>query len=128
MTTSEKDFEIFKEEIRFWLKFFNLLNWDIDYHHEELDVGDLANVMGNYTQYHADIRFNEHWCEEYYSEEQIRKVAFHEVVEILLMEIRQLAHLRFVAPEQIEASLHGVIQRLTNTIWRNKHVLLKETS
>jgi hypothetical protein len=119
MKTSKSNFKFFIKEVQYWVDYFGLKDWDIDFHHSILD-GSLAVTSGNWQQKHASITLNTYWDEDYHNPEQFKRVAFHEACELLLMEVRILACSRYLADSDINNAVHTVISRLTNTVYKEK--------
>jgi hypothetical protein len=118
MRTTNEHFEIFAEKCREWINLLSLGDWDIDILHENnLDMPHaLATTEGHLLQHHGIIRFGRSWPKEYLNDEQIKRIALHEVIELMLIELRILAESRFLQPEEIDRSVHTIIQRLTNML------------
>lgn len=118
MKTTAEDFEIFKSEAMKWIVFFGLADWEVHFFHEFLDHGMGATTQGWFKSKNAEIKLNKEWPKEYKNEYQIRLTAFHEVCELLLMELRILAQCRYLAEDDIDHATHTIIQRLVNTVFK----------
>lgn len=118
--TTKSHFNTFKAEGERWLKLFGLSDWNVDFIHSNSEDEDGANATcwGNIHQKYAKITMYCVWDDELLNKEQISMVAFHEVLELLLMELRVLSGERYIQPSQLETAIHSVIQRLTNSVWR----------
>jgi hypothetical protein len=124
-TTTKQQFALFKEEVWKWLRYFHLGSWDVDILLEPTD-GEAGLCGCDYVQKYARIILadNLNFDDESAEGKQlyVKKIAFHEVCELLLGEIRLVADSRYATPEMINNSIHGVISRLTNTIFKEaKH-------
>ena len=120
MKVSRQDFEYFKERVRYWLRYFQLGDWDVDITNIEDTSGAHGGCWSEYRQRQAIININtefeptgaKSWTEE------VDHVAFHEACELLLAELRYAGTNRHCTEEMLESAIHGVISRLTNTILR----------
>jgi len=119
----KSDFDIFKDECKKWIKFFGLTEWEIDYafvkDDEKIDAwvtfdeinGMLAIICMNATWKERD--------EHFYSIENIKKTAFHEVCEVLMAKMVRIASARYgVVEDEITLAKHELIRRLENTIYK----------
>ncbi len=114
--TTKKDFEIFKEECEKWLDYFGLKDWNCYYYHEKLDKDD-AQTIGSINDKQAVIKLNTEWSEKDDGYE-LKKTAFHEVIEVLLIKLRCMAEGTYPANEYtIDEECHSIIYRLTHTIF-----------
>ena len=118
MKTTNKDFKLFMDSCDRWVDYFGLLDWEVDYFHEELP-GPLAITSAQYKTKAASITMNTEWEDQYKTDAQIKRCAFHEVCELLLMEFNILARSRYLDEEDIAHAIHTIIQRLTNTVYRD---------
>jgi hypothetical protein len=123
ITTNDKDFNIFKEEARFWIDVFGLSSWDVDFAHIDEDEGYSASCMYWSTARYAVLNLaqtmvtkNVRLAED--RENEIRRFAFHEVVELLLSEVDDIMKSRTgITSENIETASHRVIKTLENVIF-----------
>ena len=119
METTDLDFELFRDEALYWIDYFGLKDWEVDIVHVELD-GVMANCTGMWKSKHATLRLNTEWEDRYCTALEFRKSAFHEVCELLLMEVHIIAASRYCEEPDLDHAMHGVIQRLVNTIFTEK--------
>lgn len=119
MELTDKDFQCFKDEANHWIRFFGLLDWRVDYSFEKLN-GCYAEIRSNFQGKCATIALDR-FPEEELSTDQIRKSAFHEVCELLLRELCNVAlndEIPYEEREKLtEIAAHGVIRRLENTVF-----------
>lgn len=120
--TTEEQFEAFKDEARKWIEYFGLSEWEIFFHHKngskERALCDVHN-----EGHIAVLSLGREWeALEEPDEEAVRKCAFHEVCELLLMDDWYIATLEDLSLEQREQLLekvrHRVIRRLENSLYR----------
>jgi hypothetical protein len=112
LKTNSKHFQKFKEEAKWWIEFFGLKTWDIDFEHTNLEEAD-AECQYDVVNRYATIRLNKD-----VTESDIRKLAFHEVVETLLADFFEAAIQRSSSEEEIDFAKHNVIHILENTIYK----------
>jgi hypothetical protein len=121
MEISEDLFRYFQARCKYWINHFGLHDWDVIYLCEDTEGPD--GLCGcDYSQKYARIVLSnsiEFDTEDYRSE--VDHIAFHEICELLLAEIRLVACERYTTPLMIDHACHGVISRLTNSIWRKQN-------
>jgi hypothetical protein len=115
--TNDKDFKIFEKEVRKWQKRFGLTDWDLKIYHEEFLIENaLAMCECEHLSRAAKITLNIKWSIPPIKKD-IKRYAFHEVCELLLARINDLAYDRFVCADNIEEEKHTIIRRMENGIW-----------
>ena len=109
-------FKYFKERVDQWVNFFGLYNWDVNVHKDEDEYdGNLAYTMFNVDNKRADIYLVMDWVEmDRYG---LNKTAFHEVVEVMLAEVRHIAGRRDIRLDEIDGAIHSIIRILTVKIF-----------
>ena len=119
MRTTKKHFLIFRTECEKWIDMFGLKDWETTYVHEP--IKDLAKCTTSILARDLVFYFTTNWPkDEPFSEEIIRRTAFHEVVEGgLLGRLRILAKLRWVKEEEIDEEGHTVTRILENVLWKS---------
>lgn len=120
MTTTEDHFNLFVDECHKWIKFFGLLGWKVCFIHSKVVKDCRANIY--FPNDKADrvvtISLSKDWGSFDCTEEDIRKSAFHEVCELLLFRLNDLAFSRFVSRGEIEEEVHSIIRTLENTVFK----------
>lgn len=117
--TTKSDFDYFCKRARYWIKYFGLLEWDIDFffNKNEEDQGEeLAYCIANLEGRAATLGLCHAWQETKPNRKQLNLVAFHEVCELLLSPINILSKARFITESRIDEARHSIIRRLENTI------------
>lgn len=127
---TEKDFEIFKEEVYYWVDYFNLYNWDIRVAFKRDDVvSDLfdeeekdAWTYADHKNHVAFVYLNKRCVneKELEKENEIRFVAFHEVCEILLYPLTVLAKETY-SENVIVKNTHIIIHHLENSVFKERY-------
>lgn len=123
MKTSKKHFDLFKKECEKWIKYFGLTQYQIVFNHKPLE----KDVWGDCDVWHeseyAELSLCTNWTGTPLSDMQIRRTAFHEVIELLLSEIVLIGEKRwhFTLQDFIK-STHTVIRTLENTVFKDLNV------
>ena len=115
--TTKKDFELFRGECEKWIEFFGLKGWDITIEHAE-DKGNRATCTYNVTNRSIVLNLALEWKTDPITPERIKQDAFHEVSEILLCNLRNLAEYRFTTQYEIDEAVHAVIRTLENVVFK----------
>jgi hypothetical protein len=113
--TTKKDFQIFCRECSFWITYFGLYEFEWHYAHIEskepwrakaVELSDTGKMVS------CDLNIN--WGVDVPSHRNICKSAFHEVMEVLMLGIRD----NMVRPEWY---IHTHIRTMENTIFRDSY-------
>ena len=119
--TTKKDFELFKSECEKWIEFFGLKGWQISFSYEKLSKGK-AECTYNIVNRSVLLSFNKQWNTESENDkitpENIKRDAFHEVSEMLLCKLRNLAEYRFTTQYEIDEAVHEIIRTLENVVFK----------
>jgi len=120
LKTSKKDFEIFKVECRKWINILGLKDWQVHFTHTKMD-GIRAQIVFQCIARVATISLNTEWNEWAkisITDQLIKKAAFHEVCELLMGKLNDLATQRFNLDEaDVEEEIHRIIRTLENVLW-----------
>ena len=123
--TTRSDFDIFKKECRLWVARLGLKGWRIGFEHsddyEEWSNGSMAMVSWNVTSKSAIIWLNKNWGEIPFDEKDVRRAAFHEVLELLFSEMTFIAGDRYATDGQFINEKHSVIRTFENTYFRDDY-------
>lgn len=123
MTKKEIDyFELFKKEAGYWLRYFGLLDWSVTFYHEELADGSFAETRMKYVGKCAALILAKGADDDYYTEEYVKRAAFHEVCELLLGSLYGVIEQHIVAARDYDAVAkagHDIIRRLENTVYND---------
>jgi len=118
--TTERHFKMFETEAEKWLDVFGLKSWEVVYRHATLD--SLASCECNYESHSVILTLGRDWSDTDFplNDEEVRKCAFHEVMEIFIMGVRDAASERFnVSLETVDERVHAVIRTLENVVFKN---------
>jgi hypothetical protein len=118
MKTTTKQFELFKKEARSWIKALGLVEYEVHFGHEELE--NLAECGINEQARLCKIFLSKEWDSENVplTNEEVKKAAFHEVLELLFGRIRRIAELREGTPDSIDGEIHRLIQTFINVLYQ----------
>lgn len=114
--TTAEDFEIFKAECRRWVEIYGLKGWQLYFLHEERD-GKIGGCDASLNGKNANIILGKKCIQKFYSTEEIKRTAFHEVTELLMCPVDANARYRWAAECDIEEAIHSVIRTLENVLY-----------
>ena len=120
MKTSKAHFEIFKKECEKWIKLFGLSNWEISIEHSKGD-SDRAWIIPVTKGRVVRICLGSNWINlepDKITPDMLKRVAFHEVCEVLIEPLAWLAECRFLNPDQLDPARHDIIHRLEEVIFK----------
>jgi hypothetical protein len=115
---TKKDFTEFQTECERWVDYFGMKDWEVCFDREDEECAR-ASCLADYTGKIAMICLTNEWHNPPQKNE-IKKVAFHEVVELLLAPLRAVAVARFATEDEIEVADHYIVRVLENTIFKEK--------
>jgi len=113
--TTKADFELFKREVHKWINRFSLGDHFLHIRHRNLD-GVVGNLYYSYKDRRATITLSTtiNRTDKVEVSELVKKTAFHEVTELLLIRLNCLAGDRTFDPTELDAETHSIIARLEN--------------
>ena len=120
MKTSKEDFELFKAECWKWIRFFGLINWEIAFMHKECTSSSMAWIEPYESDKVVLIFLNKIWIDDkyFYSKDEIKLLAFHEICELLLSKFDDLAKERFgITESSLLSARHEIIHTLENSVY-----------
>jgi hypothetical protein len=114
--TTKSDFDYFCKRGQYWIKFWGLLEWDVDYifDRDREENENIAYCISNLTGRAATIGLCINWGITKPTKTQIDRAAFHEVGELLMSPVNILSKERFVTEDMIDDARHAVLRRLEN--------------
>ena len=117
--TTKKQYEIFLTEAARWIDFLGLYDWRITFVHEEWKGH--TNVRGwataDWPNGVVTIGFNKK-LEEKITDEEVRTTARHEILELLLWPMYEVATDRYTTPDIINTARHKVIRTIESALDR----------
>jgi len=114
--TSKKDFKLFKKECNKWINFFSLTDWEMFFEHRDIE-GARANAVYNNEGRVATLSLATDFG-DMITDDEIRRVAFHEVCEILLGDMGIMIK-HYFSYNMATTEIHRVIRRLENSVFKN---------
>jgi hypothetical protein len=116
--TTSDDFRIFQEAVVYWQKRLGMLTWQIYTRHQNKE-GAQAYCAFNLGGRSATIYLSKvlHNYDEPPGDRLIKRMAFHEVCELLMARMAICATARFVTAEEIEEARHEVIRTMEHVIF-----------
>lgn len=123
--TNESHFEIFKLECIYWLNRYGLLGWEIHFDHSIIEKNRASCVTYGPGRMCA-LTLGTEWHGLEPTPESIGKSAYHEVCELLLADLVEVATNRKFDPDDIEAKAHAIIRTLENVHWPERELELME--
>lgn len=114
MKTTKKDFECFKKACKEYQDKWHLGGWDLVFLHSK--CGDAyATTAKDLEAMNATITFCIDWGKETlrsYNKKQIKLIAKHEMLHILLGRLSELGQYRYLQYRELEQAEHEVIKKL----------------
>lgn len=118
METTPADFELFKQECYRWIDILGLKSWHIVFVHAEDDSCGNAVYFRESASRLITINLNRDFDGLMYSEDGIKRTAFHEVVEgLLLARLDDMIDRRKYGQQEIEEARHEVTRILEATLF-----------
>jgi len=116
--TTKKDFAIFEKEVKKWQNILGLQDWTIHCVHGETNEKSRADYLTNIAGRLCTIFFTDDWdgIFEEKTELGIKQVAFHEVAELSIHDLRIYA-LYFINEQFVEEATHKVVRMLENVLF-----------
>lgn len=114
MKTTKTDFRLFKRECGKWLARLGLLDCRIDFVHKDLGNEETMATMFpcDPTQKQYTIVLNKkNFCPTF-SENEIKRTAFHEIAHVFLFDIETNGKLRWGSDFAFDMAIHAAINRL----------------
>lgn len=116
--TTDEHFEIFKTECRKWVNILGLMGWEIFYSHKPVKESSRANASYHVMGRIATLNLEPVWKDsDVSSDDEIRRIAFHEVCEVLMARIAIIGKDRYISESEIDEEVHNVIRTLENVLW-----------
>ena len=113
---TQKDLNIFTSEAQKWIRKFGLLDWEIHYGYDD-DNDCRASCTANKEGMIAMLYLSRAWNTYKPKQEEIRKMAFHEVCELLMSKFRLAAEQRYTTDNELETERHAIIRVLENVLY-----------
>ncbi|MCP4648796.1 MAG: hypothetical protein GY853_01770 [PVC group bacterium] len=118
--------KFFESETKRFIEYFGLKNWEIEICRTESDDSRASCIAresfdGSLSDRLALIQYDKEWINSEIPYEEISRSAFHEVMEILLMVLRNYNKYRdkHLSYGTIDSEVHNIIRTLENTIYED---------
>jgi hypothetical protein len=115
---TDEHFQIFKQEVKYWVEVFGLKGWELDIKMDTESRDQLAHTTYHASNRWAEINLCMKWEGEKITEEFVRRYALHEVLELLIIPVRELCERRYTCLSEIDMQVHVVIRTLENVLLR----------
>jgi len=113
-------FNVFKKEVLKWVQLLGLTQYDVHTKHEQLDDTMGQCSYSNQAKWALISLAKETESTVPITEDLVKKIARHEVLELLLSNLRDAACNRNKTEDEVDAVIHEVIQTLLNTVIKGK--------
>jgi hypothetical protein len=118
--TTEKDFQVFKKECEYWIKYFGMYEYCVTFFHVKREGLAATQVNNDRSEHMAQMILSTHWGFDEVSHKMLCRSAFHEALELLTWELGDSVskiHGAWFERDQI----HKLIMRLQNTIFEESY-------
>lgn len=116
MKTTKADFNAYKKHCLFWIEKLGIKNYSIHFDHR-LEESMHARTYWNLGDGIALIVLSTEWDElRPKTDKELKRLALHEVMHILLAPLVNCAMDRYTTADAIETAEHSVIRQLENII------------
>ena len=119
MTTGrllKKDFELFKKECLKWIEIFGLKDLEWQFVFGDCDKDNRAEYLIHAEGRMCTIYLGEIWENDAKTNKNIKRVAFHEVAEVMLHDLRRLAG-RDSSWGRVDEATHRIVRTLENVLF-----------
>jgi len=111
MKTTQKDFEFFKKECQKWIDKLKLDNWNFNFWHKDLK-GSNADCRNNLNSYVCDITLDTKIETDKPIEEELKRIAKHEIIHTLLARLSINGSIRHIGKEELEECEEELVRKL----------------
>lgn len=115
MVKNNEDFELFQKVFREYQERFGLQGYRVYFEHEPFD-DDFARISVDMDNMTATVRLNSRLPKRQELAKDVRRIARHEALHLLLARLRSLALERFVTASEVQESSEEVVHRLEELI------------
>ena len=114
---TQKQIKYFTSEVTRWAEFWGINDWQVLIDCEGEGDAAYATCFGDIPSRLSVISLSPEWDIEP-TDERLSRNAFHEVCELLLMEMSTLADQRYTTEEALEGARHKIVRVLENVVWK----------
>jgi hypothetical protein len=118
--TTVADFNLYKKECEKWIRKLNISGWYIDYEWRDMSDDEGYDAFCKYLLEDRNITLGlaKEISKERYSKGYIRRLAFHEVGELLLTRLSAYGGARFISEHMTNEARHEVIHNLERALFK----------
>lgn len=117
---TEDHYNFFCQEVDRFVELFKLYNWEVSTIQEYLEDGGRAEIGLDFNGCIAGIRLNTEWEYCCPNEDELTKVAFHEVLHLLFADYHAVSICNLkskIRRELVVREEHAIIRILENTVF-----------
>ena len=115
-TYTKKDFKLYKKSVLYWLNRFGITEWEIDFKHHQID--SVARTTYNCTSKLACFQLTKESQFDYCEQSNIGKLAFHEVIHLLLADFGNAIQETKIFDSDLAISQeHAVVMRMIKAFY-----------
>ena len=118
MKTTKADFEYYKKCVQKWVDLFQLNDWEVYYVHENTE-DYIGYCLADVNSHQVTIILGTDWGVTEINKKSIDKVAFHEVMELLLTPYHYLAKSRTYDIDKHTTISHQMIRTLEHVVFHD---------
>lgn len=118
--TTLQHFEVFKEECLFWIKYFGLNKFRVEFEHKDISGNRAMADSVSIPNFTAMLYLGKSWGDDEVTDYRIKSSAFHEVVELILWELSDMAYTACGKHNETRET-HRVIRILENTVFAESY-------
>ena len=114
--TTQKQFELFKKYCDKWLDYYELIEWELDYVHEELDDDKAAMAVFMTAHRSGYICLNKkfQYIKPVVSNADLDNFAEHEILHIYFAKMHTLIERRDIREDEVSEMIHSYIHKQQN--------------
>jgi len=123
--TLQQKIQFFTNEVQYYIEYFGLIDWklfvnEINEVEKEKESLCATCYVGEIENRNVVISYNKEWIEEENCLQTISRVAFHEVMELMLSRLNGFASTRdfYVSEAMIIEEIHKIIRTMENKVFK----------
>lgn len=119
---TKESFELFNLECMKWIEKFGIKDYNVVTKHTRLNDDTKAYCTFHVVNRWAVLELNTGWDSSWdTSTMAIKKTGFHEVMELFLARLRNLAEYRYTTENEIDEAIHAIIRTLENVVFEQEY-------
>lgn len=115
MAKENKDFQLFQDEFKRWQKLLGLMNYYVCFRHEPID-SSVAQIRIDQEEMVAVVRLNTKLKKEDNPYDDIRKVAKHEALHLLIGKLERYGQSRYITEADMCEATEELVIRLLDLL------------